>query len=216
MHKKLFLALVAIIAIHAAKAQTEKGSQMLGASFGFSTSSSDTKAFNNSPNSYDLSVHGKIKSYNIAPSYSYFIADKLDLGVSVGYGRVKSESNGNYASLQKTHSFSSAVYLRKYFLYENKVGIRTGPYFSYINSNQTFLYSNTTPGAYNYAGDIYSGGIGLDFVYFPIKKLGLSAGMGSISYTHQVVDGTSKGTSNSFGLNFANSLSLSVNYVFGK
>jgi hypothetical protein len=216
MYKKLLLAFVSIIAIQTAKAQTEKGSQMLGANFGFSTTSSDSKELNLNDNTYGSNVHGKQTSYNFGPNYSYFIADKLDIGVSIGYGRVKLESNGNYASLQKAHSFSSAIYLRKYFLYDNKVGIRTGPYLSYINSTQTVSYSNTTPGSYNYASDIYNGGIGLDFVYFPIKKLGLSAGMGNISYTHQNTDGDSKGTSNSFGLNFANSLNLSVNYVFGK
>jgi hypothetical protein len=216
MYKKLLLAFVSIITIQTAKAQTEKGSQMLGANFGASTTSSDSKELNLNDNTYGINVHGKQTSYGFGPNYSYFIADKLDIGVSIGYGRVKLESNGNYASLQKTHSFSSAVYLRKYFLYDNKVGIRTGPYFSYINSNQTVLYSNTTPGSYNYSSDIYNGGIGLDFVYFPIKKLGLSASMGNISYTHQIIDGDSKGTSNSFGLNFANSLNLSVNYVFGK
>jgi hypothetical protein len=212
MYKKLFLAFVLIIAIHTAKAQTEKGSQMLGASFGFSTSSSDTKAFNNSTNAYDLSVHGKIKSYNIAPSYSYFIADKLDLGVSVGFGGSSQKYSGTSYADQKSHGFNSSIYLRKYFLYDNKIGIRTGPYLSYESTYQEYSYN---PVVKNHS-DIYGGGVGLDFIYFPVKKLGLAARLGSANYYHQKSDENILGTSNNFNLSFVNSLSLSVNYVFGK
>lgn len=212
MYKKLFLTFVSIIAIHTAKAQTEKGSQMLGASFGFSTSSSNTKFFNNSTNAYDPSVHGKIKSYNIAPSYSYFIADKLDLGGSVGFGGSSQKYSGTSYADQKSHGFNSSIYLRKYFLYDNKIGIRTGPYLSYESTYQEY---SDNPVVKNHS-DIYGGGIGLDFIYFPVKKLGLAARLGSANYYHQKSDENILGTSNSFNLSFVNSLSLSVNYVFGK
>lgn len=217
MYKKLLLAFVSIISINTVKAQTEKGSQMLGASFGFSTTSSNLKALNNDVSTYGDNIHGKQTSYNFAPEYSYFIADKLDLGVSVGYGQSKLDYSNNTSmpTYQKTHNFTSAIYLRKYFLYDNKIGIRTGPYLNYTNSKQTFLYSDATASYYNTTNDIYTGGIGLDFVYFPIKKLGLAARMGNINYSHQISDGSSKGTSNSFNLNFINSLALSLNYVFG-
>jgi hypothetical protein len=217
MYKKIFLVFVSIVAIQTVKAQTEKGSQMLGVSFGFSTSSSDSKSLNTNDNTYGVNSHGKQTTYNFATNYSYFIADKLDIGASIGYGQSKQEyTNSSNWPLQKSHGFNSSIYLRKYFLYDNKIGIRTGPYLMYANSKQTYLNSDFTPGYYSSDNDIYNGGIGLDFVYFPIKRLGLAAGMGNISYTHQITDGYSKGTSNSFGLNFANSLNLSVNYVFGK
>ena len=217
MYKKLLLAFVSIIAIQTAKAQTEKGSQMLGASFGVSTTSADSKTLNLNDNTYGSNSHGKQTSYDFAPGYSYFIADKLDIGVSVGYGRSKQEyTNADQVTVQKSHGFNGTIYLRKYFLYDNKIGVRTGPYISYGASKQTSSLDNSNSNYYNYDTDIYNGGIGLDFVYFPIKKLGLAARMGNMSYTHQTVDGTSKGTSNSFNLSFANSLSLSVNYVFGK
>jgi long-subunit fatty acid transport protein len=210
MYKKLLLAFVSIIAIQTAKAQTEKGSQMLGASFGFSTSSSDTKAFNTFTNAYDQSVHGKTKSYNIAPSYSYFIADKLDLGVSVGFGG--SSQKISDIQNQKSQGFNSSIYLRKYFLYDNKIGIRTGPYLSYESTTQEYSYN---PVIKNH-NDVYGGGIGLDFIYFPVKRLGLAARLGSANYFHQKSDDNTQGTYNSFNLAFVNSLSLSVNYVFGK
>jgi long-subunit fatty acid transport protein len=210
MYKKLLLAFVSIIAIQTAKAQTEKGSQMLGASFGFSTFSSDTKALNPNDNTYGSNVHGKTKSYNIAPSYSYFIADKLDLGVDVGFG----SSNQKFSDIQtqKSHSFNTSVYLRKYFLYDNKIGIRTGPFLSYESTDQEYSYNPVIKNHY----DIYGGGIGLDFIYFPVKRLGLAARLGSANYFHQRSDENTQGTSNSFNLAFVNSLSLSVNYVFGK
>jgi len=216
MYKKLLLAFVSIIAIQTAKAQTEKGSQMLGASFGLTTTSSDSKDFNANDNTYGSNAHGKQTSYIIAPNYSYFIADKLDIGLSIGYGHSKLESTSINIPSQKSSSFGSTIYLRKYFLYDNKVGIRTGPYLAYTNSKQTILYDNSTPDTYHTNNDSYAGGIDLDFVYFPIKKLGLSAGMGNITYSHQITNGYTKGTSNTFSLNFANSLNLSVNYVFGR
>ena len=37
--------------------------------------------------------------------------------------------------------------------------------------------------------DIYSGGIQLDFVYYPTKKIGVAAGLGNLSYTHQKTAG---------------------------
>jgi len=222
MYKKLLLAFVSIIAIQTAKAQTEKGSQMLGASFIISTTSSDIKALNPGNNTYELRIHEKLSYYNIAPTYSYFIADKLDIGVSVGYTHVSQKDdvvdvNGSDFS-NKTNGFSGAVYLRKYFLYENKIGIRTGPFFDYEHSNTT-QSSYNDPENDNHA-NTYTGGVGLDFVYFPVKKLGLSAGIGNLNYSHRTAvagsNDASKITSNSFNLNFANSLTLSVNYVFGK
>ncbi|MGY4538084.1 long-subunit fatty acid transport protein [Mucilaginibacter sp. UYNi724] len=215
MYKKLLLICVSAIAIQTAKAQTQKGSQMLGASFGFSTSSSDSKQFEPNNNTYGDNQHAKTTSYNFAPSYSYFIADNLDLGISVGYGHSKQESENDPSSfgVQKSHGFSAGVYARKYVLYENKIGIRTGPYLNYYYGKQD-AFNDDYPAYNNYSSKMYAGGISLDFVYFPVKKLGLAAGLGNLSYVHQTNDGSIKGTYNAFNLSFANALSLSVNYVF--
>jgi len=64
-----------------------------------------------------------------------------------------------------------------------------------------------------------SGGILLDFVYFPYKKVGLAASMGSLNYTHNDIKETSygyKSTTNTFGFNFFSGVNFSVFYSFGK
>jgi hypothetical protein len=216
MYKKLLLAFVSIIAIQTAKAQTEKGSQMLGVSFGVSTLSSDYKSFDSATGTYSSVNHGSITHYVFAPSYSYFIADKLDLGVSLGYLYNHQKFDGGVSSLNtyKERGYNASVYLRKYFLYNNKVGVRTGPYLAYQNSNIVQSYNGGTDNATK--SNIYTGGVGLDFVYFPVKRLALSAVLGGVNYSHQTNTGSLEGTSNNFNLAFANALILSVNYVFGK
>jgi hypothetical protein len=217
MYKKLLLVFVSIIAINAAQAQTEKGNQSLGLNFGLSTNNFNTRTLNSNTNSYDPQVTVKQKNYSISPSYSYFIADKLDVGLAVGYSysSYKYENSAISPQDQIVKSFYSSINLRKYFLYDNKIGIRTGPYFSYQRYTQSYTVNNSQLNS-NTDGNTYTGGIGLDFVYYPVKKIGLAATMGNLSYSHQTTNGNTDGTSNNFNLGFANSLLLSINYVFGK
>jgi hypothetical protein len=217
MYKKLILVFVSIFAINAAQAQTEKGNQSLGLNFGLSTNNLNARDFNYNTNNYDPETTGKQKNYSISPSYSYFIADKLDVGLAVGYSysSYKIENSAISSQAQTGKSFFSSINLRKYFLYDNKIGIRTGPYLAYQRYNQSNTYSNSQYN-YNTNGNVYTGGVGIDFVYYPVKKLGLAATMGNLSYSHQNTNGTTEGTNNSFNLSFAHSLLLSVNYVFGK
>jgi hypothetical protein len=67
MYKKLLLVLLSIITIQAAKAQTEKGSQSLGLSFGVSTTNTNTRAFDYSTNSLGDNLKIKLTSYSIIP-----------------------------------------------------------------------------------------------------------------------------------------------------
>jgi hypothetical protein len=215
MYKKLLLVLLSIITIQAAKAQTEKGSQNLGLTFGVSTINSNNRNTNSLDNTYSQTDNIKQTSYSFVPDYSYFIADKLDIGVGLGYGHSNSKYNTNMdpTSEQISKSFSAIVSLRKYFLFDNKIGIRTGPFLRYQIIKQENIYTDSKN---NYDSDVYAGGISMDFVYYPAKNIGLAAGLGNISYSHQKNTGNTEGSFNVFGANFANNLSLSVYYVFGK
>ncbi|MFD0766670.1 autotransporter outer membrane beta-barrel domain-containing protein [Mucilaginibacter lutimaris] len=215
MYKKLLLVCVSAITIHTAKAQTEKGSQMIGASFGFSTSTSNFKTFDASINALGPTQHSKFTTYNIGPDYSYFIADNLDLGAGVSYGYSKQENEAGFTfpNEQRSRAFNAGLYLRKYVLFENKIGIRTGPYLNY-NMTKLTAFDSGNPSYYNNTNKTYSGGIGLDFVYFPVKKLALAARMGNINYSHQKMEGYTEGTSNGFNASFVNGVNFSVNYVF--
>lgn len=217
MYKKLLLVLLSIITIQTAKAQTEKGSQNLGLTFGVSTTNTNARAFNNATNSLGDNMKIKLTTYSIVPEYNYFIANKLDIGVGLGYSYNRSKSySGEIANNDQIYkSFFSTISLRKYFLFDNKIGIRTGPYLSYGKSKQSYEDSNNQYIS-SVNSDIYGGGLGLDFVYYPAKNIGLAAGLGKLTYFHQKDTGSSVGTSNTFNLSFVDNLSLSVYYVFGK
>lgn len=204
------LIVLSVVTIQAAEAQTEKGSQNLGATFGVSVTNSNTRYDNISNNS-----NGKLTTYSIAPSYSYFIADKLDIGASIGY----SYSNQKYDPVvngqiqQRNESYAADIFLRKYFLFDNKIGIRTGPYLDFQKMKQKYTYTSSLN---NNGTDSYGGGLKMDFVFYPAKNIGLAATMANLGYRHDKYNGDTLGDANSFQLNFVNSILFSVYYVFGK
>ncbi|WPU94236.1 hypothetical protein SNE25_01690 [Mucilaginibacter sabulilitoris] len=212
MYKKILLVILSVITLQAAKAQTEKGSQNLGVTFGVSTANTKLNSLN-----FDNTIdHNNVKQkdYSISPDYSYFIADKLDIGVGLGYAYSNSKYNSDYDVHEQTgKSFTSIISLRKYFLFDNKIGIRTGPFLSYQKTKGSNIYPTNTS---KYNSDYYAGGVSLDFVYYPTKNIGLAANLGNVRYAHQKSTGAMEGTNNSFNLNFTDNLALSVYYVFGK
>ncbi|MDB5110206.1 MAG: hypothetical protein JWR67_1320 [Mucilaginibacter sp.] len=219
MKKTLILILIAIGGTFSVKAQTQKGNQLLGGFLGFSTGSGTNNYTNgqNGTNSTD-----KTSSFSIGPSYSYFIANNLDLGASIGYTDQKTNYSylrppaSNAPLVYDSRSFASSIYLRKYFLYNGKIGIRTGPYAQYFftKSDQNYIDPASN---YNYQIRSINAGLGLDLVYFPTKKLGLSSSIGSLAYNHSTSNQTYVQTkSDSFALNLSSAVNLSIFYSFGK
>lgn len=212
MYKKLLLIILSAITIQAAKAQTEKGTQNLGATFVVSTANTklNNLLFDNTIDHNNV----KQKDYSISPDYSYFIADKLDIAVGLGYGYSNSKYNSDNDIHEQTgKAFTSSISLRKYFLFDNKIGIRTGPFLNYQKTKTNNVYPTNT---YKYDSDFYAGGVSLDFVYYPTKNIGLAANLGNVRYVHQKITGDTQGTNNAFNLSFTDNLTLSVYYVFGK
>ncbi|NHA06194.1 hypothetical protein G7092_20465 [Mucilaginibacter sp. HC2] len=214
MYKKLLLVVLSVITLQTVKAQTEKGSQQLGATVAFSTSTSNNQTYLSYNNTYSGNVKSKATSYSIFPSYSYFIADRLDVAVGLGYGytRITNEPNNNNAN-SNNKNYIGTISLRKYFLFDNKIGIRTGPYLTYQKTKNSYAYSSNSSISNS---DNYGGGLGADFVYFPAKNIGLAAGLANLNYTHSKNKGDSVGSSDNFNLSFVNNLQLSIYYVFGK
>jgi hypothetical protein len=224
MNKKIILMMLALSSTLVLKAQTEKGNQLLGGYVGFSTSSGNDVSGNSAS---ITTTDTKFTRYNVGPNYSYFIAKNLDLGLALSYDHQKSTStdaiNNQYFE-SKYQSATGMVYLRKYILYENKIGIRTGPYASYSygwqNTNNSTLISNGS-GTTLQKDWSYGAGVGLDIVYFPVKKLGLSSAIGGLSYGHGKDRSNSYGNisntdSNTFGFSLASTVNFSIFYVFGK
>ncbi|MBV8388293.1 MAG: outer membrane beta-barrel protein [Mucilaginibacter sp.] len=220
MKKCIFLIAAFVLATVASNAQTEKGSQTLGASLGFDYNK--TGGVYISP--YDNSITpagGKTTSFNIGPSYSYFIADKLDLGVSLSYGQSNTTYTNTpiYPEKQSSYAFISSIYLRKYYMFGDKLGLRTGPYFGYEkgDSKSTYLGSNAL-NSEDSKYDEYSAGARLEFVYYPSKKLGFAAYVASIDWYYVKFDNGNFGNTSTDNVDLSlvnKGLTLSVFYSFG-
>jgi len=218
MKKLIVLITVILFSYQITKAQTEKGSQSLGVSASFNFHRENDLITNQADNTTNQN-HAKITGFSIGPDYSYFIADKLDLGASLNYSSTD-YNNGAYYYLNTYHvkNYGGTVFLRKYFLYQDKLGFRAGPYVSYTNGDQKYTYSPVSGinDSDNKSTD-YAGGFDLDFVYYPSKHLGLSATIANLQYDHFKVDQGAQGRQSGDNVNFyfVNNLALSVFYDFG-
>jgi hypothetical protein len=107
------------------------------------------------------------------------------------------------------------VMLRKYWMINQQFGFRAGPQFAYQHSVQ-----DTNGGIYSADGSTnsYIGSVNLGFVYYPIKRMGVSATLASLNYTHTSTLYASGLHGKTDNLNFAwisNNLGVSIFYVFG-
>jgi len=220
--KKLMLLIAAFVFIYqASQAQTEKGTQTLGINLGYYYNKTDQ----NFINPYDQSStrdNSKTNSFNIGPTYSYFIADKLDLGALVQYQSAITNSNPNtYSDIikQVNRTYGASIFLRKYFMYTDKFGLRAGPYINYEKVTTKYNYSEANAvNNYNSNEDIIDGGVALELVYYPTKHIGVSAAIANLSYEHNKINNGDQGSGSANSLNFDyvnNDLTFSIFYAFG-
>lgn len=222
MKKALLLIAVVFLTTLISQAQTEKGSQTLGLNLGFSYSKGNT--FVTDPNSFGYyRGTNQTTNFNIGPTYSYFIADKTDIGGYFSY----SSNNTSYPyypnSLAKTsaHGYAGGVFLRKYCMFGNKIGIRTGPYLDYNRVDNHTIYQSTISGNNINSNLTQTGDIGvlLDLVYYPVKHLGFTARIANLAFSHYATHDSFADSSSGNGVNFnliSSALSLSVVYAFAK
>lgn len=225
MKNILLFTLLLCAVIFKASAQTEKGNQNLGLSFGVNTNT-ETDTYTN-PGTNSIVSTTKFTNYSVSPTYSIFVANKLDLGLSVGV--TGSTLNYSYSPTAYTPTkttylaYSGSLFLRKYLMFGDKIGMRAGPYFIYQRSTQTNDYPAGS--TFNSAADnkisAYTEGINADLVFYPTKKIGLAVNLLNINYTHNAANtaqntGEDNVNTNSFNANFINnSLTLSVFLVLG-
>jgi len=224
MNKFLILIAALLCACQFSYAQTEKGNQTLGVSVDFQYSKGSDVGINPSDNS-STTTDTKYTNFGAGPNYSYFIANKLDIGTSLYYSSLTSDNSNNLSNPKTVgRNFEALIFLRKYVLYENKIGFRVGPYLAYAYSDSKNTYAppnslyNVEDKNYNYLG-----GVNLSLVYYPSKRLGISATIANLEYDHAKDTGSSQngidnvhGKSNNLYFDFINNgLSLSIFYVFG-
>jgi hypothetical protein len=219
MKRSLILIPAFLFLVLISKAQTEKGNQTLGVNLGFGYY--DASGVNISTPDNSLTEQStKFTSFSVGPSYSYFIADNLDLGATLNYS-LSNYNYGpdNYLTKQDSKDYGGTIFLRKYVLYKNKIGFRVGPYLGYSLADQKYIYS----AQYNVSNsdsksNSYEGGANLDLVYYPTEHLGVSVSLANLNYVHTKTNDGSQGFSNTDQVNFNfvnNNLALSLLYVFG-
>jgi hypothetical protein len=229
MNKFLIAIAALLFSYQFSNAQTEKGNQTLGVNLGFNYTKSSDNSFN-SYNSTSTFSNIKVTNFTIGPNYSYFIADKLDIGAALSYSSYTQKNNTDntdptVGSLNKQldKNYGGTLFIRKYFMYANKIGIRTGPYIGYFrNTQQSFYTANisATNDSHQYSNN-YQAGADVDLVYYPSKHLGVSLAIANLNYQHNTGNNAygSNGdhnSGNSVNFNFINNgLNLSLFYNFG-
>lgn len=215
MKKTLILFPVFLLVTIFANAQTSAGNQTLGLNLSIISQKADITLQNLSDNSFSAYT-SKYTTFTIGPNYSYFISNKLDAGVGgdFSYSKTTNLQGGSYdVGNQNDHSWNVMFFARKYFLYNNVIGVRTGPYVAFGRDNafvQQGAGSNTVTKTFN-------AGLKLELVYFPSKKIGFSAILANLDYKHYsertgIADNI---TSNALNFGFVNSgVSMSVFYDF--
>jgi hypothetical protein len=160
MKKNLIAVAALAFTIQFAHAQTEKGNQTLGLNLGYTYSKATEIPVDPASNGGISIQSSKTTTFNIGPSYSYFIANNLDLGVSLFYNNSTQATSqiSPRATLSNTN-YGGSVFLRKYVLYNNKIGFRTGGSVGYsYNRNKTDYQGNFSTNNTNYKGNVFTGG----------------------------------------------------------
>lgn len=219
MKKILVLIPAFLLAFQISKAQTEKGSQTLGINLQFSHQQSTTNNVVSGFDSYDSNT--KSTNYSFGPVYSYFIADRLDIGVSPYFNYNKFDIKYTNPQVTGTNQvmkqYGANIFLRKYFMFTDKLGLRTGPYLGYFRYRNQIINEGIVPSGPANSNN-YVAGANADLVFYPTKKLGFSASLANVNYQHSVQkDGSKKaGDADNFNASFVNNgLAISVFYVFG-
>jgi hypothetical protein len=221
MNKNLVVCAVLLLAFKIANAQTEKGSQTVGLDFGASRSTS-----NQGTTGGTETVGSATTNFSFGPNYSYFIADKLDIGAALSYQATSqtytapdAPDNSGYPTKYSNKNFDASVYIRKYYMYKNMIGFRTGAYFTYGYGTDQQTYIGTyAAGSSNGTSHNYDAQIRLDLVYYPSKHLGVSANIASADYSWYKGNGINQANNNGDDASVrfvSDGLQLSVFYVFG-
>jgi hypothetical protein len=208
-------------------AQTEKGIQIAGLDLGYGFNNSNSVIINPGNNNSVATLNSKASNFNIGPGYSYFIADNFSIGSAIFWSGSNvttitpaiATTNYNYATKQTVTNYSGQLFADKYFVHKNKIGFRTGAYIGYGIEKQVTNYSSYYSfDDLNSNSNYYFGGVYLDLVYYPMKKMGMSARLANLSYEHYNNNNTTQGHNSGDELNFSDisdNLSLSIFYVFG-
>jgi len=225
MKSKLLIMGVLCAIAFKANAQTEKGKSVINGAIGFSTNKSENTSSNVSV------IDQKSNSFTFAPSFGYFVANNLAIGLGVGYSQNKNTSNSfdansstlvYYKQIAKQQIFSVNPFLRKYvdiadkFKFFGQINLGIG--FGKAENTVTYNTPSTTlENTYKFTS--YSGAISPGFAFFPSKKWAIEFSFPLLSYSKiNPKDGSSSvSSSTTESFNFATSSfnpSIGFNFHF--
>lgn len=116
------------------QAQITKGNWMMGGSGNFVTSSYKSTTNTGS------SIEGKSSGVNLSPTFGYFVADKLVLGISPGFSYSKTDGGNDQTS------YGAGPFIRYYLLStEKRLNILTHASYYYGTGN-----TDTTANSFNF------------------------------------------------------------------
>lgn len=205
MKNNIFCLLLIFAVTGAGFAQTEKGTQYLGLELSGRTKTERSTGLN------DLTVRDL--GFSIAPGYSYFLADRWELrgGFGVSISKRRSESNV-FVNKSKSYGLIPQVAIKRHLMISDKLGFATGPYVFYaFSKHDPENFDETT-------NEQFQTGIDLQVEYFPIRHLGVSAGLLDVSYSRVKFTEADQERfkTRSFSAGLRNQLNFRVFYIIGK
>ena len=170
-----------------------------------------TVGFNSSSSIYGTSSTGNSTSNaNIAPHIAYAIGKNSTLGLNLGYSY--SDNAGN----NKSSSFLSNVFYKKYFPCKEKFGIYLQLYAGIVLTKSSYLVLDST-GSFTKNSSTTHGydASAIPGVYYLVsKRILLTVDCGGLSY---IYDNNRDGYSATYWtFNFLNSFTFGVDFILGK
>lgn len=205
MKNTLFCLLLIFAVTEAGLAQTEKGTQYLGIGLSAGITTDRSTGFD------DRTVRDV--GFSISPGYSYFIADGWELRGAFGVGMSKRRTKSDdVVRKSNSHSLAPLIGIRRHLMVSEKLGFAAGPYVFYAYGK------NEYPDSDHSIFEQFETGIDLQIEYFPMKNVGLSAGLLGMSYARASYKGTDRESfkTSGFSAGLTNQLNLRVFYVIGK
>lgn len=164
-------------------------------------------------------------TFGVAPQVGYFVAPGWVLGLGLNYGAVKQRyatTGTAYYNTQQSRSYQIGPFVQRYQMFTDQFGLTgtLGAFYAHGSSDNQG-YNSTDYYTGHGSGNSLSATLTPGLVYLPVRRLALSASLGSLSYgygrgTQRNSDGSTRDTkSSSFGTFFGLSyLTLSGTYFF--
>ncbi|MBF9142895.1 hypothetical protein [Hymenobacter properus] len=176
--------------------------------------------------------------FNTAVSGGYFVADNLAVGLNVGFSTSSSSQKITASStigpiptvlpsLKPNNLVQAGAFVQYYNFFSEQFGV-VGTLGGGYQHGKAYAYSSgITPEATSYSSNGYYASLTPGIVFFPIPKIGISASIGSLGFSHLSNDFPEsagsippdgyENTSNFFGANFGlNQLQFGATYYFGR